>query len=423
MNTEGAANFQLVDLKIGVSARDPKTDTTGLVVQPFGANNLLEIHYFEDITKANVIIAIKLTDSSSGVLGRLKGMEPVEIVFCDSDEKNYIAYQMVVYDIQDRMILDGKQTQATIFCVALDAIRNSSLKISKRFGKGGGKYTHEIVGHLVEEELKSNKKVLMDESETKLSFVSPYWDPYTIISWLSWRSVHKSGSGMKSAGYLFYEDREGYHYKSMDNLVDQDTRRTVHINMETENPNKNDIYINGFTLTGTSDIFRGLNLGSYASATFTLDMKDFKYTEVPFYINDFYPEMKKLDAESQLPEFYKRFGGKDLGGGQPTRIMTKVMDTAMYTEGTYTQDLTRQLSQSMIRNQFFFNQSAVFEYVAERMDLRLGEVVDVIKNDPRTGEVDTQVSGRYIVGKIYRQFLTENDSMSTRVTLFRDSMG
>tara|TARA_A100001388_G_scaffold82044_1_gene59086 strand:- start:4897 stop:6165 length:1269 start_codon:yes stop_codon:yes gene_type:complete len=421
--TEGASNFQLVDLKIGVSARDPNTDSTGLVVQPFGINNLLEIHYFEDITKANVIIALKLTDSSSGVLGRLKGMEPVEVVFCDTDEQNYIGYQMVVYDIQDRMILDGKQTQATIFCVALDAIRNASLKISKRFGKGGGEYTHEIVTRLVADEMKSAKKVQIDESSTKLSFVSPYWDPYTIISWLSWRSIFKDGSGMKSAGYLFYEDREGYHFKSMDNLVDQDTTRTIHINEETDDPIKSDIYINGFTLTGTSDIFRGLNLGSYASATFTLDMKDFKYTEVPFYINDFYPEMKKLDAESQLPEFYKRFGGKDLGGGQPTRIMTKVIDTAMYTEGTYTQDLTRQLSQSMIRNQFFFNQSAVFEYVAERMDLHLGEVVDVIKNDPRTGEVDTQVSGRYIVGKIYRQFLTENDQMSTRVTLFRDSMG
>ena len=43
-----------------------------------------------------------------------------------------------------------------------------------------------------------------------------------------------------------------------------------------------------------------------------------------------------------VTEFYKRFGGKDLGGGRPTRIMTKVIDTAMYTEGTYTQDLTRQ---------------------------------------------------------------------------------
>ena len=221
--TEGASNFQLVDLKIGVSARDPNTDSTGLVVQPFGINNLLEIHYFEDITKANVIIALKLTDSSSGVLGRLKGMEPVEVVFCDTDEQNYIGYQMVVYDIQDRMILDGKQTQATIFCVALDAIRNASLKISKRFGKGGGEYTHEIVTRLVADEMKSAKKVQIDESSTKLSFVSPYWDPYTIISWLSWRSIFKDGSGMKSAGYLFYEDREGYHFKSMDNLVDQDT--------------------------------------------------------------------------------------------------------------------------------------------------------------------------------------------------------
>ena len=58
MNTEGTANFQLVDLKSGVSARDPSTDTTGLVVQPFGANNLLEIHHFEDITKANVILSL-----------------------------------------------------------------------------------------------------------------------------------------------------------------------------------------------------------------------------------------------------------------------------------------------------------------------------------------------------------------------------
>tara|TARA_B000000557_G_scaffold258702_1_gene253520 strand:- start:150 stop:1424 length:1275 start_codon:yes stop_codon:yes gene_type:complete len=424
MNTaEGNSNFQLIDLKIGVSARDPQTGNTGLVVQPFGANNLLELHYFEDITKANVIVALKLTDSSSGVLGRLKGMEPVEIVWCDTDEKNYIGYQMVVYDIQDRMILDGKQTQATIFCVAVDAIRNSSLKISRRFGKGGGDFTHEIVRQLFKNDLKSVKEIFVDESETQLSFVSPYWDPYTIISWLSWRSIHKSGSGKKSAGYLFYEDREGYHFKSMDNLVDQDTTRTVHINLDTEDPNKNDIYINAFTLTGTSDIFRGLNLGSYASATYTLDMKDFKYTEVPYFINDFYPEMKKLDAASKLPEFYKRFGGEDLGGGSPTRIMTKVIDSAMYTEGKYTQDLTRQLSQSMIRNQFFFNQSAVFEYAAEHMSLRLAEVVDVIKNDPRSGEVDTQVSGRYIVGKIYRQFLTENDSMTTRVTLFRDSMG
>ena len=102
--------------------------------------------------------------------------------------------------------------------------------------------------------------------------------------------------------------------------------------------------------------------------------------------------------------------------------MSKVMDTAMYTEGTYTQDLTRQLSQSMVRNQFFFNQSATFEYEGKQ-DLYIGQVVQVNKNDSRSGELDLEVSGRYIVGKIYRAFLTERDAMSTRVTLYRDSLG
>ena len=149
-------------------------------------------------------------------------------------------------------------------------------------------------------------------------------------------------------------------------------------------------------------------------------MKDFKYTETPFFINDFYDSMKKLNPASELPEFYKRFGGQELGG-EPTRIMSKVIDSAMYTEGKYTQDLTRQLSQSMIRNQLFFNQSATFQYEGKQ-DLYIGDVVMVTKYNAKTGDIDPEISGRYIIGKIYRQFLTERDTMSTQVTLYRDSV-
>ena len=130
--------------------------------------------------------------------------------------------------------------------------------------------------------------------------------------------------------------------------------------------------------------------------------------------------MKKLNPASELPEFYKRFGGEELGGA-PTRIMSKVIDSAMYTEGKYTQDLTTQLSQSMIRNQLFFNQSATFQYEG-KMDLYIGDVVMVTKYNAKTGDMDPEISGRYIIGKIYRQFLTERDTMSTQVTLYRDSV-
>ena len=213
------SNFELLDLKIGMSVYDAQTNETGIIVQPFNANQLMELHYYEDITKANVLLVLKLNDSSSGLLGGLMGMEPMDISWKDREE-NVITYSMVVYDIQDRMVIDGKQSQATVYCVSPDAVKNSATKISKRFGKGGGKPTHDIVQELISQELKSDKIVDFDKSQTKLSFVSPYWDPYTIITWLSWRSILEGGSGKSSAGFLFYEDREGYHFRSMDALVE-----------------------------------------------------------------------------------------------------------------------------------------------------------------------------------------------------------
>tara|TARA_Y200000002_G_scaffold121703_1_gene99886 strand:- start:845 stop:2095 length:1251 start_codon:yes stop_codon:yes gene_type:complete len=413
------ANFQLLDLKIGISTFDQETDQQGMVVQPFSSNNLLELHYIEDITRSNVLIMVKLNDSASGLLSSVQGMEPIDISWTDTED-NVVTYSMIVYDVKDRIIVDGKQSQATLYCVSVDAVKNSARKISRRFGKGGGKFTHEIVGELMKNELKTDKQLDTDKSSTKLSFVSPYWDPYTIIAWLAWRSILESGSGKQSAGFLFWEDRRGYHFKAMDGLVQQETTRDINVNFDGDDTDDDSINLEGFTVSGNSDIFRGLNIGSYASTTFTLDMKDFKYEEVPFFINDFYADMKKLNPNSDIPEFYKRFGTAD--AGEPSRIMSKVMDTAMYTEGTYTQDLTRQLSQSMIRNQMFFNQSATFEYEG-KMDLFVGDVVYVNKYDARSGEIDPNASGRYIIGKIYRQFLTERDAMSTRVTLYKDSIG
>ena len=76
-------NFELIDLKIGLSSYDPNTNATGIVVQPFNANQLMELHYYEDITKANVLLVLKMNDTSSGILSQLMGMEPIDISWSD----------------------------------------------------------------------------------------------------------------------------------------------------------------------------------------------------------------------------------------------------------------------------------------------------------------------------------------------------
>ena len=424
------SNFRLIQFDIGISTKSEETGEEGFTVVSLTSSHLMELHYIEDITKSNLLIMLKVNDSGSGVLDSLVGMDPVELIWTDDSlskgmEGNVIRQSLIIYDVKDRLIKDGKQSSAMLYCISIDAVRNSATKISRRFGKGGGQYTNEMVDELLTRDLASTKPLVADKSTTKLSFVSPYWDPYTIISWLAWRSIEEGGSGKKSAGYLFYENVDGYFFKSMDALTQQAASRNINVNFAPEDDDEDDedqkdIHIFGFSVSETSDLFRGINLGSYASTTFTLDMKDFKYEEVPFFIKDFYPTMKQLNAR-ELPSFYERFGSIEKGG-RPTRIMSKVLDTAMYTEGTYTQDLTKQLSQSMIRNQLFFNQSATFEYEGMQ-DLKVGEVVQVNKYNARSGKLEPVISGKYIVGKIYRQFLSERDMMSTRVTLYRDNLG
>ena len=65
------ANFELLDLKIGMSMYDPETDQTGMMVQPFTSNNLLELHYIEDITKSNVLLIIKLNNTFDLVMSSI----------------------------------------------------------------------------------------------------------------------------------------------------------------------------------------------------------------------------------------------------------------------------------------------------------------------------------------------------------------
>ena len=69
----------------------------------FGLNQILDLHYMEDITKSNIVVAVTLTDSESNIISDLYGMEP--ILFSWSTGETEVTLPMVVYDIQDRQII------------------------------------------------------------------------------------------------------------------------------------------------------------------------------------------------------------------------------------------------------------------------------------------------------------------------------
>ena len=410
--TKGTNNFKLETCAIQVSGTNSVN---------FGDNQLLSLKYTEDIKRASIHVELRLTDSQNGILSTLQGMERVTLSYSDH-KGTTLVHELVIYDIQDRTS-SGSKSKATLMCCSPEFIDNAAIKLSKRYGPGEGKQIHEIVkDDLLVKILGINEdRIKFTETKNKFSFISPYWSPFTAIAWLCARAIPSGGSGKNaSAGYCFFENYRGYNFLSYDSFAKATQVATFVVDMEEDEMEevKDKIPIDTMKVTSSADILKGLNIGSYSSTVMTLDMKDLKYTEYPFNINEYYKNVPKLNTDAALPAYYEGFKK----GTAATRIMSKIVDTALFTAGTYSKDFTKQISQSALREKLFYNKMVEIDYIGE-INLAVGDVVRLETFKGRDKELDTQNSGKYVIGRVEREFTSSRDSMSTKLTLFTDSPG
>ena len=393
---------------------------------PITVNQVLYVKYTEDIRAASMKMEVQLTDSETGFLSELTGMENVFIQIGDSEGKTEIGGDFVIYDIQDRKNIGGKSSAVIMLCTA-DFLNNAANKISRRFGKGEGKKIHDIVKKEILRDLigvQEEKLVNFEPCVNNFSFVSPYWNPFTAIRWLATKAIPAAkGSGKNAtAGYAFYETRSGYNFVSYDSFASKEpvVRMVVgHEGGELEDEEDTGIIaLDKLTIETSVDLLKGLNLGSYSSNVMTLDIKDMKFEQHPFSINKYYQDVSVMNSR-RVPEFYKGFDTNVTY----TRIMSKLSDSALFTEGTYTQGFTKQLSQSSLREKLFYGKKVVVELVAD-YSLEIGEVVqlDVYKGTSDR-EQDFATSGKYVIGRVERTFKSSEDKMTTKLTLYTDSDG
>ena len=170
MSVNIQSNFQLVSFLI---ADYP----------PVGVNQVLFVRYTEDMQSATMLMEAQITDSETGLISELTGMENVFIRIADSEGNTEIGGDFVIYDIQDRKNIGGKSSAVLMMC-KVDFLNNAANKVSKRFGKGEGKKIDDIVKkEILGDLLGVDDKRLRNFEPTinNFSFVSPYWNPFTAI--------------------------------------------------------------------------------------------------------------------------------------------------------------------------------------------------------------------------------------------------
>ena len=179
-----------------------------------------------------------------------------------------------------------------------------------------------------------------DRATNSYSFVGNLKRPFDTIQWL----CPKAQSAKDDFGFLFYETLDGYHFRSIKSLLEQDA---ITYQQTDSQEITNKILQNN--LNQTNDIGMNMRMGMYANRTIYVDIENQTTETVDFKASDL-----KLNKPPTLLTGIEDY---------PTRLMVRVDDVGVAQVGSAKTDvqpkseLAKYQNKSYIRNNLLFSQS------------------------------------------------------------------
>ena len=119
------------------------------------------------------------------------------------------------------VLIEAEKEIFTLNLVSREAITNETSRVGKKFPST--EPITDSVKEIIKKYLLSEKTLDFDETQNPYGFIGNLKKPFTILTWLAAKSVPGNVGGKSAtAGYFFYETKEGYHFRSVDSLVSQE---------------------------------------------------------------------------------------------------------------------------------------------------------------------------------------------------------
>ena len=198
-----------------------------LVTNANGASDLSEfvrgIEIFESITSATLEGRLVFQDNA-GLINSFTGSELFKITIQGSVYDS--SYYMRAYNIEARS-RNNQSSEVYIINLASDEyIKN---EVSNVFGNSEVIFNKNVKPKNILETLikstnylGSKKRVFVEDTLNTHKFIAPNWRPFDCIYWMCNRSIRQGSPGKDlQSGYVFFENKLGYHYKSLDGLIDE----------------------------------------------------------------------------------------------------------------------------------------------------------------------------------------------------------
>ena len=401
---------------------------------------IVEMNIFEDMFKSSITGSIIVTDTNDivskiPIVGQeyltLKIRTPT--LTLEKDIIDFTENPFAVHKISlRRELTTGGQTYELKF-ISQEAIKNSQRKISKSYS-GNKANIGDIVFDLLSEDkngVQSSKEIFIEPTTGKRKYVIPNMNPFSAITTLSNEAVSKSQDGNNpSPHYLFFENKNGIHFRSLQSLYEQDAKDLFHVgdmgfdeeeidgDPESGKLIQNFRRILAYEIRTRKDLFLNSASGMLGGRLITHDIykKNYDVREYNYLDDDDFGQHKRLSDEGDAFRVYNidRFESTDFSKAKthliPISKTTKNFD-AHYTTSD---ELDGNSDSNRLQETYLQRQSRLMEIgngisiqmsVNGRTSLTVGDIIFITIPSIRGSDTENELyTGKYLIVKLRHTF-------------------
>jgi len=417
------------------------------------ATGVIRLQYWESILQDGIRATVMYGDSgntvkkiegeelTSAIDGLpIVGQERVQLKFTDNNEESL---ELIMYVNKVKPFYDDSTKSAVALDLASkEFIMNEKVRVTKRYD---GKVS-EHVKTILEDVLKTDKDLDIEETQNNYNFLGLNKKPYYMLNYLCKASVPSTqNSEGNTAGFLFYETSKGYNFKSIDTLLSQEKKKSIIYNETPDSGGENipagyDMKALEFEKENAVDVKNKLRMGAYSTRTVVFDPFNCKYEVLGKEAKEVEKKEGIQTAADRLPVLNKEFD-QEGKAKEFSRTMYMLLDTGSLPSGnaekpvaTTKEQLKKSkeqnyqaqkiLSQSVMRyNQLFAAMNTIT--IAGDFSLHAGDAIFVdapeLQADTKNDEVNQESGGLYIIADLCH-FITPKETY-TKLNLVRDTFG
>ena len=311
---------------------------------------------------------------------------------------------------------------------------NEQTRVVKRYEGNIG----DNVEKILKDVLKVTADIEIDDTAAPYNFIGNDRKPFYICTWLASKAIPQMPKGKgAAAGYLFFQTRDGYHFRSIDKIFQDKPKKRYIFNNTPQMPEGYDAKVLTYDINSDVDVGKNLMMGMYnnRSIFFNPVSMDYKLVNFP---DDRYSEEEYLEKTENAAEEPVGKLISDEFRKSPTRLMTHVLDTGVIPSGITSQeqldtwnegkkdpnyDAEDTMVQSIMRyNQLFTVKTEIT--IPGDFSIKAGDVVqcdfpELAGNESK--DINSESKGIYMVASVCHRITPR--FTRTSLSLVRDSFG